>query len=74
MSDFGGVDAPSTKAVFENAFLTCYDLSPEKFQNLLIGVCADGASVNMGVHSGVCTVLKKDRPWLIIMQCMNHRF
>ena len=34
---------------------------------------ADGASVNFGVHNGVLTQLKIERPWLVNIHCVNHR-
>ena len=33
-------------------------VSDVRCDNLLIAVCADGASVNMGRISGACTVMK----------------
>ena len=49
MSDFGGVDAGANKSAFDDAFCgKDYALAEERFEKLLIGVCADEASVNMG--------------------------
>lgn len=44
-----------------------------EFQKKLIGLCCDGASVNMGKNRGLATLLKADSPWLVTMHCMNHR-
>ena len=51
MADIGGVDAACTKKAFDNAFTTHYDVSPERYNDHLVAVCADGASVNMGTIS-----------------------
>lgn len=73
MADFGGVDAACTKQAFDGAFLQDYGVSDERYQNLLIAVCADGAGVNMGRISGACTEMKSSRPWLLVIHCVNHR-
>lgn len=52
MNDFGGVDAACTKKAFDDAFTKKYGVSPERYNNHLVAVCADGASVNMGRISG----------------------
>ena len=33
----------------------------------------DGASVNLGKHQGVAARLKEMAPWLLVVQCFNHR-
>lgn len=73
MTDFGNVDANGTKNAFDDAFLNVYEVPAERFENLLVGVCADGASVNMGRISGACTQMKLQRPWLLVVHCVNHR-
>jgi len=73
MSDFGGVDAAATKSAFDQAFTKEYGLADDRFGSLLIGVCADGASVNMGRLHGACTEMKSNRIWLKIIHCVNHR-
>lgn len=73
MSDFGGVTAAGTKKAFDSAFLQDFSVPETRFEKLMISVCADGASINMGRISGACTVMKQPRPWLLIVHCVNHR-
>uniref|UniRef100_A0A3B3CBF3 DUF4371 domain-containing protein n=1 Tax=Oryzias melastigma TaxID=30732 RepID=A0A3B3CBF3_ORYME len=42
-------------------------------QELLIGFCSDGASVMLGVKSGVGKLLKDDFPSFFLWHCLNHR-
>uniref|UniRef100_A0A3B3IFA6 DUF4371 domain-containing protein n=1 Tax=Oryzias latipes TaxID=8090 RepID=A0A3B3IFA6_ORYLA len=42
-------------------------------QELLIGFCSDGASVMLGVKSGVGKLLKDDFPSIVLWHCLNHR-
>ena len=43
-------------------------------KKFLVGFGADGASVNMGVKTGVSTRLQKGvSPWLVSVHCFNHR-
>ena len=39
----------------------------------LHGLNVDGASVNLGIHRGVATLLKNECPWLTAIHCFNHR-
>ena len=54
-------------------FLMTYELQPERFASLLINVCCDGASVNMGVYNGACARMKENRVWLLVIHCANPR-
>lgn len=72
MADFGGVDAACTKQAFDGALLQDFEVSNERYESLLIAVCADGAEVNMGRKSGTCTELKSLRAWLLIIHCVNQ--
>ena len=45
----------------------------DQYLRRLISVCCDGASINMGKHNGVATQLKRLRPWLLVIHCINHR-
>ena len=72
MADFGGVDATCTNQAVNDAFLKDYSVSDERYNNLLIAVCADGVGVNMGRISGACTAMKS-RPWLVVFHCVNHQ-
>uniref|UniRef100_A0A3P9IIB3 DUF4371 domain-containing protein n=1 Tax=Oryzias latipes TaxID=8090 RepID=A0A3P9IIB3_ORYLA len=42
-------------------------------QELLIGFCSDGASVMLGVKSGVGKLLKDNFPSIVLWHCLNHR-
>ena len=39
----------------------------------LYGLNVDGASVNLGVHKGVATLLRDTSPWLVVVHCFNHK-
>ena len=43
------------------------------FSSHLHGLSVDGASVNLGTHKGVVTLLKDESPWLTAVHCFNHR-
>lgn len=72
MNDYGE-DAASVKRAFDDTLLKDFEMSPDKFQNSMICVCADGASINMGSIKGACTEMKKERDWLLVVHCANHR-
>ena len=38
----------------------------------LVGINVDGASVNLGKHKDVGTVLKVKSPWIQVIHCFNH--
>ena len=42
-------------------FLQDFEVSNERYESMLIAVCADGAEVNMGRKSGTCTEFKSLR-------------
>ena len=44
-----------------------------EFHSHLSGLNVDGASVNLGIHKGVATLLRDASPWLIAVHCFNHR-
>lgn len=73
MADFGGENAEAVKKAFDSAFIDSYNMSSEWFSTLLINVCCDGASVNMGQYTGACSQLKESREWLLVIHCANHR-
>ena len=50
-----------------------YNLNGEKYIKCMISGCADGASVNMGKHNEVLTIMKNERNWLLIIHCSSHR-
>ena len=62
-------DARGIKSVIENQ-LTNMNIT---IKRQLVGACADGASVNFGVKSGVLTQLKSEQPSLVAVHCTAHR-
>ncbi|KAK6178299.1 hypothetical protein SNE40_013101 [Patella caerulea] len=75
MPDFGGEDAVSVKTAFDDAFLTKYKLDVDRWSKLLVSICTDGASVNLGVLNGACVKIKQeyDRQWILLIHCSSHR-
>lgn len=45
----------------------------ELLQEVFIGFCSDGASVMLGVKSGVGKLLQDDFPGIVLWHCLNHR-
>ncbi|XP_041366721.1 zinc finger protein 862-like [Gigantopelta aegis] len=73
MRDFGGTDASSLQKAFVSAFES-FDVDIILQDSLkLISVCADGASVNMGVINGAMTTLKMHVPSLLVVHCSLHK-
>ena len=54
-----GSDAVDLKHAFNNTMKDTYEIPLDYFVNLIIPMCADGASVNMGIYTGACTQIKK---------------
>ena len=38
----------------------------------MVSATANGANVNMGKCNGALTMMARERPWLIVIHCMNH--
>ena len=51
MDDYGG-DAIDLKRAIDDVILKRYSIPSEKYINLLVCCCADGASINMGKYKG----------------------
>ena len=51
VGDYGG-DASDLKHATDNAILTRYNIPKERYIKLLVCVCTDGVSVNMGKYRG----------------------
>ena len=49
-----GSDTVDLKHALENMLKDTYKIHLDYFVNLMISVCADGASVNMGIYTGPC--------------------
>lgn len=43
------------------------------YKQKLVGLGADGASVNRGGQGGVQAKLRDEMPWIVFVWCMNHR-
>ena len=43
------------------------------FQKIIIGLNADSASVNTGVHNSVGVSMQANSPWLQVLHCFHHR-
>lgn len=49
------------------------ELEPEELYNKLVWVGSDGASVNVGQHSGIATRLRLQyAPYMANIHCMSH--
>ena len=70
--DAYGSDAADLKRAVDETFTTDYKAKRE-YADHLVTVCADGASVNMGIYNGAVTKIKESRPWLLNIHCSNHR-
>ena len=49
-----------------------FGFTPNEWRSKLVGFGSDGATVMMGVRSGVATLLKNDVPWLVEIHCLAH--
>lgn len=77
MSSFGGCDADSLKKAIDSVFQKV-DTHPtaipmDDYRTKMVSATADGANVNLGKYNGVLTKMSVERPWLIVIHCMNHR-
>ena len=59
-------------AVFLELLADIYGGKPIELPFRMVNANFDGASVNMGVNSGVAQLLKQLFPWIIITHCVNH--
>ena len=72
MRDFGGPTADATFKVMKDVLIS-YTPSEEMAKAMLVIACADGASVNFGMHTGSLTQLKElsgNEP--LLMHCLSH--
>ena len=80
MASFGGTDAASLKLALDSVFqvenqeLNCKsgNWPLDDYQTKLVSATADGANVNMGIYNGALTLMANERPWLVIIHCVNH--
>ena len=61
--------APGLKTLLEQSFK---ELGISHLSSHLVGLGADGASVNMGCKKGLVALMKRKQPWLIGNHCFNH--
>ena len=81
MSEFGGTDSSSLKKGLDSVFQeedkdegkTAGNVPIDDYYTKLVSATADGAHVNLGVYSGALTMMKNERPWLLLFHCVNHR-
>ena len=67
-------DAVNLKHAFDDTMKDTYKIPLDRFVNLMISMCADGARNNMGIYIGACTQIKNDGwDWLLKIYCANHR-
>ena len=74
MYEFGGCSANHLKAAIYDAFKKFgfnFESSEEDARKL-VSMCADGASVNMGIYNGALALIQLDIPWLIKIHCALH--
>ena len=62
--------AVGIKAILEKSFI---ELDVEEWQSKLVGMCVDGAAVNLGIRCGLVARIREDLPWLVAIHCLNHR-
>ena len=55
----------STQTVFNRFGVT-------KFEDRIVGLNADGTSINMGPLNGLEKIVKDSTPWLQLVHCLNH--
>ena len=73
MSQWGDTNAESLKAGIDGIFGPSGNIDLGDYQTKLVSCTADGASVNMGLISGLLTRIGRERDWLLKIPCSNHR-
>ena len=73
MAEFGGTDAQSLKTALDSVFTNEGNVPLNDYNKKLVSATADGANVNMGIYNGALTMMTADRPWLVVIHCVNHR-
>ena len=70
LESVSNADAEGIKKTIKTAFV-CFWIS--NFKSHLLGLNVDGASINMGIHQGLGTLIKQVAPWLTLIHCFNRR-
>ncbi|XP_071854674.1 uncharacterized protein [Apostichopus japonicus] len=59
----GSTDASVRQSLKQTIIDAFQELGVKNMQNKLVGLCCDGASVNMGRNRGLAALLRQDSPW-----------
>ena len=75
MSDWEGTDAESLEKGITHIFSDAdsIPLDVEDFKMKLVCCTSDGANANFGAKTGLMTSLSVQWPWMIKINCVNHR-
>ena len=71
IKDLGIPDETGIKTAIEDSF-AYLGIPQDNLYSKLVGLGADGASVNSGNKSGVKTLLQAQSPWLLFQWCIAH--
>lgn len=72
LKDMKKADAQGLKSAIESCF-EALDIGRTELYSKLVGLGADGASVNSGEKTGLNGLLKRECPWLLFQWCVAHR-
>ena len=71
LSDIHHAHAVGVKQSIDDVFV---HVGLDDYRNQLVGLGADGASVNVGHHNGVkALIMTEEMEWLVFVWCMAHR-
>lgn len=74
LDSYGDANAENLKQSIDNTFLEKIKISNDTYSVKLVSATSDGASVNMGIYTGLMARLRNDgRPWLVSIHCASHR-
>ena len=71
--EFGGTDSRGLKSAQASVLRFKGNRSLDDYNTKLVAATSDGVNVNLGVYNGSLTMLKAERPWLVLKQCVNYR-
>ena len=63
----------SAAGIHENTQTAFNRFGVTKFEDRIVGLNADGASVNMGPLNGLGKIVRDSALWLQLVHCFNHR-
>ena len=67
------VDRPDADSIYTSICSAAKTLFGDTWQNKIVSVCTDGASVMTGSKTGVTTKIQNGRDYIIPIHCMAHR-